>query len=49
MKLRVLLIVAVVCASLLGCEKEKPIDDSKPAPPPTYHMVPSQKDPNYKG
>lgn len=49
MKLRVALIMVLAGGVLAGCEKDKPIDDSKAAPPPTYHMVPSQKDPNYKG
>jgi hypothetical protein len=40
---------ALLGAALAGCESEgKKMDDSKPAPEPTYHMVPSQSDPNYK-
>jgi hypothetical protein len=40
---------ALLGAALAGCEgEEKKVDDSKPAPAPTYHMVPAQSDPNYK-
>lgn len=47
---RILALVSFVAAAhfLGGCEApDKKIDDSRDAPPPTYHMVPSQKDPNY--
>jgi predicted small secreted protein len=40
-------IVLAVAAVLAGCEgNEKVGDDSKPAAPPTYVMVPSQKEGN---
>jgi|GEM_PF-4148255 hypothetical protein len=48
-KILALVGAALLGAALVGCESEgKKMDDSKPAPAPTYHMVPAQSDPNYK-
>ncbi|MBS1708950.1 MAG: hypothetical protein JSS65_09545 [Armatimonadetes bacterium] len=47
---RIVVALALIAAAYMlgGCEgPDKKVDDSKAAPPPTYHMVPSQKDPNY--
>lgn len=47
MTMRRIFLVALLASGILaGCSQEKPLDDSKPAPPPTYHMVPSQKSGN---